>query len=351
MVAGSDLLESRRVLSGFRGRSLLSTADFSRQELAELLDLAVHHKTGLRFPGSLKGKAVALLFFNPSLRTRTSMAVVVQELGGTPVVMDVGRDAWGIEFLDGVVMDGENAEHIKEVGPVLSGYVDAVGVRCYPSMKDYRKDREEIVLSAFERYCSVPIINLESSTQHPLQSLGDVMTIQEKFKTLEGRRVTLAWAYHPKLLPMSVPNSFALIAAQFGMNLTVACPPEYELDPEFMSGVKGCADENGGGVEISHDLNEACDGAEVVYAKSWAGHQFYGRSDQDYAVREKYKDWMITSDLMRRTSYGFFMHPLPVRRNVVVSDEVLDGSRSIVFDQAENRLHVQKTLLSLLLRS
>lgn len=338
------------LLANWRGRSFLSTGDFSRPELSELLDLAIQHKHGLIDPGlPLTGKSVALVFFNPSLRTRTSMVVAVQQLGGVPVVLDVGQGTWSLEYREGVVMDGDTTEHIKEAAPVLASYVHAIGVRCFPQMKNYEEDKAEVVLRAFERYSRVPIINLESSTHHPLQALADVMTIKEKFGTVDQRKVVLAWAYHPKPLPMAVPNSFALVTAQYGMHLTIACPPEYQLDPDLMAEVERQAEANQGSVRVVHDLKQACRGAEVVYAKSWGSRHYYGRLDEEVQRRQQYKHWMITDEVMAQTHNGYFMHCLPVRRNVVVTDDVLDSPRSIVVHQAANRLHIQKTLLSVLL--
>lgn len=342
---------SPRLTAAFRGKSFLSTAEVGRPELSELIDLAVQHKHGGIDPGTpLTGKAVGLVFFNPSLRTRTSMTIAVQQLGGVPVPLHVGRETWTLEFEEGAVMDGEMAEHIKEAAPVLSSYLDAIGVRCFSTLEDYQRDKKEEVLSAFHKYSSVPIINLESSTQHPLQGLGDVMTINERFGAVDQRKVVLAWAYHPRALPAAVANSFALSAAQYGMNLTIACPPEYQLDDDMMTMVKQRAQENEGSVKVVHDLEEACSGAEVVYAKSWASLHYYGRLQQEAQLRAKYRGWMIDQDLMEKTaSNGVFMHCLPVRRNVVATDGVLDGPRSIVIEQANNRLHLQKTLLSLML--
>ncbi|MBI4469664.1 MAG: N-acetylornithine carbamoyltransferase [Acidobacteria bacterium] len=346
----SDIVGHNSVLSGFRGRNFLTTADFSRAELSELLDLAVQHKYRQVDPGQpLTGKSVALVFFNPSLRTRTSMTVAIQQLGGVPVILDVGKGTWTLEYREGAVMDQDQVEHIKEAAGVLARYVNAIGIRCFPSMRDYAEDKSELVLSEFERHGRIPIINLESSMQHPLQGLGDVMTIKEKFGSVDQRKVTLTWAWHPKALPMAVPNSFALAAAQYGMRLTIAHPPEYELDADLMSQLQRYAGENGGSVRVTHDLQESCRGADVVYAKSWGSLHYYGRMEQESELRQKYRHWMVDEDLMARTAEGYFMHCLPVRRNVEVSDGVLDGPRSAVIDQAENRMHIQRTLLSLLL--
>ena len=334
----------------FRGQSLFSPADFRRRELIELLDLALAQKQGRLDPGTpLRGKSVALVFFDPSLRTRTSMVIAIQQLGGVPVVLDVGKEAWALEYLEGVVMDQDNAEHIKEAAPVLSQYVDAIGVRSFPKMQDYREDRQEMVLKSFQRYASVPTLNLESSTQHPFQALGDALTIKEKFGSLARRRVTLAWTKHPKSLPMSVANSFALASALFGMDLTIASPPEYQLDPEIMVQLHDLGRKSGATVQVCENLEEACEAREIIYAKSWGSLEYYGRPDQEKKRKSRYQDWTITERLMDKTAKGCFMHCLPVRRNVVVEDAVLDGPRSIVVEQSANRLHIQRALLSLIL--
>ncbi len=341
---------SERLVAAFRGKSFLSTAGIGRPELSELLDLAVRHKHGWIDPGRiLRDKSVGLVFFDPSLRTRTSMTIAIQQLGGVPVPLHVGSETWPIEFEEGAVMDGPRVEHIKEAAPVLSSYLDAVGVRCFSRMRDVEEDRAEVVLSSFERYGQVPVINLESATQHPLQGLGDILTIKEKLGTVDQRKVVLSWGYDPQPMPASVANSFALAAAQYGMHLTIACPQEFGLDSQVMRQVERQASGNEGSVRVMHDLESACRGAEIVYAKSWVSRQGYGRLEEEAKLRRKYEEWNVDENLMSKTSDGYFMHCLPVRRNVIVSDQVLDGPRSIVIEQSANRLHLQKTLLSLIL--
>jgi N-acetylornithine carbamoyltransferase len=329
-----------------KGRDYLSTADFSREELKHLIDLAAQFKNGTRKDRPLAGKSVALVFFNPSLRTRTSMEVGIYELGGNAVSLDVGQNSWSLEYREGVVMDGNKTEHIKEAARVLSRYVAAIGVRAFPEMADYAKEILDPVVRGFAEHSDVPVINLESSRHHPTQSLADIMTIHEKLGTLARDRVVLSWAYHPKPLPMAVPNSFALIAAQFGLDLTIACPPEYDLGDEAMSEITASAESNGGRVTISRDQREACRGARIVYAKSWGSKDFYGRAQEDVELREKYRDWRIDEEVMSSTDRGWFMHCLPVRRNVVVTDCVLDGPQCAAIDEAENRLHVQKAVMA-----
>jgi len=331
-----------------RGRSFLTTGDFTREELSEILDLAIQYKT-LGHGRPLRGKSVALVFFDPSLRTRASMEIAIHQLGGHAVVLDVGKGTWTLEYREGVIMDGDRSEHIKEAARVLSRYVAAIGVRSFPALRSFEEERHDPILRSFARYSAVPVINMESAMFHPLQALADVMTIRETFGLVDQRRVVLCWAYHPKPLPMAVPNSFALIAAQFGMNLTIACPPEYELDPELMDAIRAHAHRNGASVRVLHDRRAACRGAEIIYAKSWGSRHYYGRWEEERSVRQAYRDWIVDEELMRATAGGYFMHCLPIRRNVVATDAVLDGDRSLVVQQAENRLHVQKALLSMLL--
>lgn len=329
-----------------KGKDFLSTGDFSTAELSALLDLATKFKSGKLRSKSLRGRSVALVFFNPSLRTRASMEIAVSDLGGNAVTLDVGKGSWSLEHREGIVMDSDKTEHIKEAARVLSRYVAAIGVRAFPEMQDYKAEMADPVVKGFAKYSDVPVFNLESSRHHPFQAMADMFTIREKLGTLRGEKVVLSWAYHPKPLPMAVPNSFALIAAQFGLDLTIACPPEFDLGNEIVKEIRSAAKTSGGSVSISRDHRKACTGARIVYAKSWGSKDCYGRPAEDIKIRQKYRDWRIDQAVMRSTERGYFMHCLPVRRNVVVTDEVLDGKQNAAIDEAENRLHVQKAVLS-----
>ena len=320
----------------------LNTIDMSREQLEQLIEAALRFKSGDDRSRPLVGRSVALVFFNPSLRTRASMQVGIYELGGNAVVLEPGGTSWTLEHRAGAVMDGDKTEHVAEFVRVLERYCVAIGVRTFAALKDWNEERTDPVLNAFARYASVPIINLESAMHHPCQSLADMMTIREKLGT--GRkRVVLTWAWHPKPLPMAVPNSFALAAAQMGHDLVIAHPEGYELDEELL-------DTAGGSIEITNDIDSAFNGAEVIYAKSWGGKQFYGDTDRDLATRAQYRSkWIVDEEKMARTNDAIFMHCLPVRRNVIVTDGVIDSSASVVIDEAENRLHVQKAILASLL--
>jgi N-acetylornithine carbamoyltransferase len=217
-------------------------------------------------------------------------------------------------------------------------------------LKDWDLERNEPILSAFERYATKPIINLESAMHHPCQSMADMMTIREKFGK-EKKKVLLTWAFHPKPLPMAVPNSFALASAQLGHDLRIAHPKGYELDDELMAEIENQARENGGSLEIINDVNQAFEDVEVVYAKSWGSKNFYGDLQKDIEFRQNLRaDWIVDETKMARTNDAIFMHCLPVRRNVIVTDGVIDSPNSVVLDEAENRLHVQKAIMTKLIR-
>lgn len=334
-------------------KHFLSTADSSRDELEGLIDSALQFKAGradINSAQPLAGRSVALVFFNPSLRTRASMQVGIYELGGNAVVLEPGGTSWTLEHRDGVVMDGDKTEHVAEFVRVLGRYCSAIGVRTFAALKNWEEERTDPVLNAFAKYSDVPIVNLESAMHHPCQSMADMLTIREKIGA--GRkRVVLSWAWHPKALPMAVPNSFMLAAAQMGHEVIVAHPKSYELDDDLIANAKKKAAEAGGTVEVTNDIDFAFDGAEVIYAKSWGSKSFYGAGEADIAERAQYRDkWIVDEAKMARTNDGIFMHCLPVRRNVIVTDGVIDSPASVVVDEAENRLHVQKAILESLMK-
>lgn len=330
--------------------NFLKTSDFSRAELEAMIESATEYKSGKTLDKPLSGKSVALVFFNPSLRTRASMQIGIYELGGNAVMLEPGGTSWTLEHRENVVMDADKTEHLKEFVRVLERYVSAIGVRTFAELKDWRAERTDPVLAAFARYASAPVINLESAMHHPCQAMADMLTIRERFGKPK-KKVLLTWAWHPKPLPMAVPNSFALAAAQFGHDLRIAHPKGYELDAELITEIETHAKENGGSVEITNDVNEAFEKAEVVYAKSWGSFRHYGSADEDIKARADYRsEWIVDEAKMRTTNDAIFMHCLPVRRNVIVTDRVIDSTNSVVVDEAENRLHVQKAIMAKLVK-
>ena len=329
--------------------NFLNTFDFTRAELDSLIGSALSFKFGGSNEKPLAGKSIALVFFNPSLRTRASMQVGIYELGGNAVILEPGSTSWTLEHREGTIMDGNKTEHLSEFVRVSERYVSAIGVRTFAELKDWETERTDPVLNAFAKYASVPVINLESAMHHPCQAMADMMTIREKLGPAK-KKVLLTWAWHPKPLPMAVPNSFASAAAQFGHDLRIAHPKGYDLDERLTAEIEQQTTANGGSVEFTNDVNAAFDDVEVVYAKSWGGKQFYGEPEKDLEYRTNFRnDWIVDEAKMSQSNNAIFMHCLPVRRNVIVTDGVIDSDKSVVIDEAENRLHIQKAIMSKLI--
>jgi len=329
-------------------RHFLTTADWSRDELAGLLNLAADLKND-PIRDRLRGKSIALMFLNPSMRTRTSFDLGMQQLGGIAIVLQPGKDAWGVEFEPGVVMEGEAEEHIAEVAGVLSRYCDLIGIRAFPKFQDWSKDREDGVIRSLARYASVPVINMETIV-HPCQELALMQTLHERLGEVRNRKFVLTWTWHPRPLNTAVANSALLIATKFGMDVTLLCPEEaYRLDPQFEDAAQRFAAESGGSYRLTHDIEEAYTGADVVYAKSWGALPFYGRPEEEWALRSKYRHFIVDEEKMALTNDGLFSHCLPLRRNVKATDGVMDADYCVALDEAENRLHVQKAVMLRLL--
>ncbi len=271
-----------------------------------------------------RNKTIGLLFFNSSLRTRLSTQKAAQNLGMNVIILNVGQDSWGLEMAEGtpenpIVMKGANAEHVKEAAAVIGQYCDIIGLRSFAKLQDRDQDYSELVFEQFRKYAGVPIVNLESAMRHPLQSLADCITIEE-FKVKARPKVVLTWLPHFKALPQAVANSFCEWMGSMDVELVVTHPVGYDLAPEFV-----------GNAEVIYDQDKALEGADFVYGKNWSSYTDYGQ------VLFNDPSWMMTEEKMARTDNGKFMHCLPVRRNVKVTDAVLDGPRSLVIEQAGNR--------------
>jgi N-acetylornithine carbamoyltransferase len=277
------------------------------------------------------------------------MEVAAAQLGAYPATVTPGSGVWSMAFEDGAVMDGPEAEHVREAAGVLSRYYDAIGVRLFASMTDLERDRTDRLLHRFADAATVPVVNLESAFWHPCQELADAATIQERFGgDARGRKFVLSWSYHPRALPMAVPNSAIMMAARLGMDVMVARPEGYALDPSVMELAREEAGASGGTVRETDDRAQALEGADIVYAKAWAGTSVYTHADAEAKRRGELRDWRVTAEIMRQTRSAAFMHCLPVRRNVVVDDDVLDGPDAIHLLQAEYRLHAQKAILEMI---
>ena len=276
-------------------------------------------------------KTLGLLFFNASLRTRMSTQRAAQNLGMDVMVMNMDKDGWQLEFEDSLIMDSTRQEHIKEAAAVISQYCDIIGIRTFASLQNREEDYSERVINAFVQYASKPIISLESATLHPLQSLTDWVTIEEHKKKYKPK-VVLSWAPHPKALPQAVPNSFVQWMKEAPIELVITHPEGYELAPEFSSGVT-----------IECDQDKAFENADFIYAKNWSSYVDYGK------ILSQDRAWTITGEKMALTNGAAFMHCLPVRRNMVVSDVVLDHGHSLVIKQAENRIYAAQAVLKAIL--
>ncbi len=282
-----------------------------------------------------RNRTLLMLFFNSSLRTRLSTQKAAMNLGMNVMVLDVNQGAWKLETERGVVMDGDRPEHLLEAIPVMGCYCDVIGVRSFARFESKQEDYEERILEQFIRYSGRPVFSMEAATGHPLQSFADLITIEEHKRT-ERPKVVLTWAPHPKALPQAVPNSFAEWMNAAGYDLVVTHPEGYELDPRFT-----------GGARIEYDQRRAFEGADFVYAKNWAAYRDpnYGR------ILSQDRSWTVDAAKMALTNDAWFMHCLPVRRNMIVTDEVIEGPRSLVIPEAANREISAQTVLKRLLES
>ena len=328
-------------------RHVLSCADLDDETLQRVVTNAVQYKrSGGPQSDDAHGKALGMVFFNPSLRTRTSMERAAQQLGATATTLVPGSGTWNFAWDDGTVMDGDEAEHVRDAMGVLSRYYDALGVRVFATGTDYEQDASDALIQQIADAASVPVISLESAWHHPCQALADAAVLHDRFEgDLAGKRFVLRWAPHPKALPMAVPNSALLMAARAGMEVTVARPDTHALDPSVMQRAQNYAAQHGTDIHETDDPQAASEGADVIYVKSWGGPMVYTEPEQEAAARARHADWCLTEAEMEATNDGAFLHCLPIRRNVVANDAVLDGPHALHLDQAEYRLHAQRALL------
>ncbi len=280
-----------------------------------------------------KNKTLGLVFLNPSLRTRMSTQKAAFNLGMNVMVLNIDKEGWALELQDGAIMNGSSVEHIREAAAVMGQYVDIIGVRSFPGLKNREEDYGEMIFNKFVQYCGVPVVSLESATRHPLQSLADLVTIEE-LKTRQRPKVVLTWAPHIKPLPQAVPNSFAEWMCKADVDFTIAHPSGYELCTDFTKGAT-----------ITHNQDEALADADFIYVKNWSAYEPYGK------IFGGNEDWMLTNAKLKNTNNAKIMHCLPVRRNLELSDEILDGPSSIVVHEAANRVWAAQAVLKRMLES
>jgi N-acetylornithine carbamoyltransferase len=320
-------------------------ADFSQTEIKDLIALAARLDAKPE-PRALEGKVLSLLFLSPSLRTLSSFQAAMIRLGGGAFVISPEMSIHGLESRYGIVMDGMAAEHVREAVPVIASYGDAMGVRAFAERRDLAHDVADKDFQALTSLIDKPWINMESAIDHPCQSLADWKTMDDLGIPANGGKFVLSWAYHPKPLPLAVPSAAVHMAAKRGMNVTVLRPPGFELPQAIMDKARRAAAESGGSVTETTDRREATSGAHVIYAKSWSSTRHYGDKLGDQALREQLVHWCVDEPWFADAQPNCrFMHCLPVRRGVVVTDRILDGPRSVVIQEARNRMYVQMAVL------
>ena len=315
------------------------------EEVENLLSLARRLETHPE-PRALEGKVLALLFLSPSLRTLASFQAAMARMGGGSFVISPDMSIHGLETRHGIVMDGQAAEHIREAIPVIASYADALGIRCFAERENLEHDLADKDYMAFRDLANVPLINMESAINHPCQSLADWKTMDDLGLPRSGGKFVLSWAYHPRALPLAVPSATVHMAAMRGMDVTVLRPEGFELPESIMDKARDAAGLSGGSVTETDDRAEALEGAHVIYAKSWASTKHYGHIPNDERAREGLKGWCVDNSWFDTAQKDArFMHCLPVRRGVVVADEVLDGPCSVVIPEARNRMYAQMAVL------
>jgi len=320
-------------------------AAFKPTQIVELLRLAKQLEESPE-PRALEGKVLALLFLSPSLRTLASFQAAMTRLGGGSFVISPNMSIHGLETRPGIVMDGVAAEHIREAVPVIASYGDAIGIRAFAERRNLEDDLDDKEYMALRELCDIPLINMESAINHPCQSLADWKTMDDLGIPANGGKFVLTWAFHPRALPLAVPAATVHMAAMRGMNVTVLRPDGFELPDSIMQKARKAADASGGSVEETSDRAGAINGAHVVYAKSWSATRHYGDRPADDDLRRGLEDWCVDEPWFDSGAENCrFMHCLPVRRGVVVSDRVLDGPRSVVIQEARNRMYAQMAVL------
>ena len=320
-------------------------ADFSNEEIQALIQLAGQLDSNPE-PEALKGKVLSLLFLSPSLRTLASFQAAMTRLGGGSFVISPDMSIHGLETRPGIVMDGAAAEHIREAVPVIASYGDAIGIRVFAERKSIEADLQENEFTSLTNLIDTPYINMESAMNHPCQNLADWKTLDDLKVPANGGKFVLSWAYHPRALPLAVPASTLHMAAKRGMDVTVLRPEGFELPEALMQKAASAAQAAGGSVTETDQRSEAMEGAHIIYAKSWSSTRHYGDRINDQKLREQYLDWCVDEPWFANAKDDCrFMHCLPVRRGVVVADDILDGPRSVVIAEARNRMLAQMAVL------
>ncbi len=323
-------------------KNFVSFLDHDPNVIRAIVEQALGIKNGSIVPQNLQGKTLGMLFFNPSLRTRVSFELAMKRFGGDAIALAAGSDTWSLEFGERALMNGTTVEHVKDASKVLSRYVDGIAIRSFGALKSLEEDLKESVLRGFEQFADVPVISMESACEHPAQALADMMTMRERHGN-ERVKFVLSWAPHIKALPMAVPHSALLAAAHLGHDIVLAHPEGFDLAPQFVNHAREVATQFGGTLSETNNQSDALMDATIVYAKNWAPAAAYGDPAKLDSMLGAHTDWLMTGDKIKNAKT--LLHCLPVRRNLEVSDNALDSPQSAIYDEAENRLWAQASLL------
>lgn len=337
-------------------KNFITGAEFSKDQLQKIIEQAIAYKKNGSFPDH-SGKFLTLLFANPSLRTHLSFESGMKKMGGLVNVLHL-MNSWQFEYEVGAIMNGNKQEHIKEAARVISLYTDLIAMRNselittashHEKKQSWEEIKKDTPITSLAQYAKKPVINMESNMFHPCQSLADMMTLVEHFGEITKKKYVITWAPHPKALPLATPHSQFLTPALLGMDVTLVHPEGFQLDSDVIHLAQEKAKISGGSVRISHHQEEAFQNADVIVAKSWASLQYFGDWEKEAIHRVKFQNWIVNKEKMQLTNNAVFLHCLPVRRNVVVTDDVLDSPQSLIIPEAENRMWAQMALISYLL--
>lgn len=338
----------RKINHDTEKKDLLTLQELPREALEKVIDYGIKLKNKEK-SYDISGQTIVTLLLSPNIYIRFAMETVASQIGAKNIVLDCTREKLSLEWEEGAMLFGSNSEHVVDVAKTFERYGDCLTIRHIPQSNDWQKDRQDSIIKSFSKYSKTPIFNLGSCLFNPTQALADIMTMKACLKRFSGWKAVLCWGYHPSPFPTSTPNSFALAASKLGMDLTIACPKDFDLDNGILKLVQKNTKTHGGSFEISRDISQAMLGAHIVYVANWLSVKNYGNLAENKESLSSLTHWNINNQHIEKTDGAYILHPFPIRRNVTIMDEVLDSKNSLIYEQSENWLHAQKALLAILL--